>query len=341
MGLRVGLLALVMATSGWAGDRLSVLQFNVWQEGTKVEGGFDKLVEIVAASKADVVTFSEVRNYQKRDFTQRVLKALAEKGKTYHGRFVGSDVSIISRYPLKSVELLPGGMVMARVEPTKTHAVYVVAAHLDYRNYAVYLPRGYSGKTWKMLDPDKDGKPNPVTELEQLHAMDAASERDEQWDAFYKAIQSRKLGKANIIVAGDFNEASHLDWTEATKNLFDHNGVVIGWRNSVRLYEAGFKDSWRELYPDPVTHPGFTWPSAAFGKKSTSWTPKADERERIDYVYYRGAGLKPVASKLVGSCRLFVRNVEKAIDTQCPTALTELPWPSDHLGIMTEFELVE
>ena len=35
-----------------------------------------------------------------------------------------------------------------------------------------------------------------------------------------------------VIVAGDFNECSHLDWTEATKDLCGHNGVVMPWKNS-------------------------------------------------------------------------------------------------------------
>lgn len=40
--------------------------------------------------------------------------------------------------------------------------------------------------------------------------------------------------------------------------------------------------------PNPATHIGATWPSEAFGRKSTSWATKVDERDRIDFVYYKG-----------------------------------------------------
>ena len=56
------------------------------------------------------------------------------------------------------------------------------------------------------------------------------------------------------------NEPSHLDWKENTKNLWDHNGTVVRWDCSVLLENAGFKDAYRTKYPNPVTHPGFTFP---------------------------------------------------------------------------------
>jgi len=40
-------------------------------------------------------------------------------------------------------------------------------------------------------------------------------------------IKDARKEKGNIILlGGDFNEPSHLDWKENTKNLWDHNGTV-------------------------------------------------------------------------------------------------------------------
>lgn len=64
-----------------------------------------------------------------------------------------------------------------------------------------------------------------------------------------------------VILAVNFNEPSHLDWTEETKGLWDHNGAVVDWVCSKLLYEAGFRDAYRVKYPNPITHPGFTFPS--------------------------------------------------------------------------------
>ncbi len=60
---------------------------------------------------------------------------------------------------------------------------------------------------------------------------------------------------------------------------------MLPWDNSLALAKAGFRDAWRAVFPDEVTHPGFTWPATAFGKKTTSWAPLSDERDRIDFIY--------------------------------------------------------
>ena len=41
----------------------TVLQWNIWQEGTMVPGGYDAIVDEIARLQPDFVTFSEVRNY--------------------------------------------------------------------------------------------------------------------------------------------------------------------------------------------------------------------------------------------------------------------------------------
>ena len=41
----------------------TVLQWNIWQEGTMVPGGYDAIVDEIERLRPDFVTFSEVRNY--------------------------------------------------------------------------------------------------------------------------------------------------------------------------------------------------------------------------------------------------------------------------------------
>ena len=321
-----------------------VMAFNLWQEGTSVPGGFDKIVAVVVASQADVVAISEVRNYQGRDLHGRLVKALAAKGQGYHGKFGGGDVGVLSRWPVVKTDVVVDGRTIERgsiiayyLRDPGGRELVVCSAHLDYRNYAVYLPRGYDGNSFKEMDADGDGTPDAVTELEQLHAMDKASARDDALKAFVAYVKKQGLSKRDVILAGDFNECSHLDWTKATRELFSHNGVVIEWQNSMRLHEAGFRDSWRQLYPNPVTHPGATWPSPAWQKGSTSWAAKVDERDRIDFIYHNGRGLTPQRAWLVGPKQYYVRNQLVAPATSDPFALTALPWPSDHKAVMVDF----
>ena len=44
-------------------SHLTVLQLNIWHEGSIVEGGFEAIADEVAQVDADIVFFSEVRNY--------------------------------------------------------------------------------------------------------------------------------------------------------------------------------------------------------------------------------------------------------------------------------------
>lgn len=323
---------------------LRVLQFNVWQEGTSVEGGFDKIVDVILASNADVIALSEVRNYNDKDLHERLIAALAAKGAEYHGRFAGGDVGLLTRWEITKAEpaaddtATDRGSVMAyHLRGPKDQELVVCPAHLDYRNYAVYLPRGYDGNSFKIIDADEDGEPDPNTDKAAMHRMDEASARDESHEAFLGYVRKQMLTRTPVIYVGDFNECSHLDWTHATKNLFSHNGVVIEWKHSKMLHKAGFRDAWRELYPNPVTHPGATWPSEAFGRGSTSWAPKVDERDRIDFVYHNSQGLRPTHAWIVGSRKYYVYNELAAPKTEDPFALTELPWPSDHKGVLVDF----
>lgn len=103
-----------------------------------------------------------------------------------------------------------------------------------------------------------------------------------------------------VILGGDFNEPSHKDWTEATKNLYDHHGFVVPWTVSKMLERGGFADSYRTVFPDELKHPGFTYPcyNPVADMKMLTWAPQADERERIDSVYYKGNNLFAIDAKL-------------------------------------------
>ena len=46
----------------------TVLQWNIWQEGTVIPGGYDAIVNEIARLRPDFVTLSEVRNYENTKF---------------------------------------------------------------------------------------------------------------------------------------------------------------------------------------------------------------------------------------------------------------------------------
>ena len=55
------------------GKTFTVLQWNIWQEGTMVKGGYEAILNELERLRLDYVTFSEVRNYRD-DFIARVCK---------------------------------------------------------------------------------------------------------------------------------------------------------------------------------------------------------------------------------------------------------------------------
>lgn len=321
---------------------LRVMTLNLWQEGTSVDGGFDKIVDVIAAAGANLVVLTEVRNYDGADLHARLREALSARGHDYHAEFAGGDVGLLSRLPIRGHELLSEeagvgtrAVAVYELEDLSGASLFVACAHLDYRNYALYLPRGYSSETFKLIDEDGDGLPDPVVDPEALHRADLASERDEAVRGLL-AWAERHRGD-DVLLAGDFNEASHLDWTERTKDAQEHHGVAIEWKNSAALMRAGFRDAYRAVHPDPLTHPGSTWPSTAFGKTTTAWIPLADERDRIDFVYFRSAVLLPRSASVVGPRTYHVKGQVIDPGNDDPFVHADLPWPTDHKGVLVEF----
>ena len=95
------------------------------------------------------------------------------------------------------------------------------------------------------------------------------------------------------FLTGDFNSPSHLDWTAAVSAVRPEVPYPVDWPVSQALADAGFQDSYREIHPDPVAVPGFTW---------TPGGPESDPREvhdRIDWVLASGPATA-IASTVVG-----------------------------------------
>ena len=77
------LLSTVLLTA-CSSHRFTVLQWNIWQEGTVVPGGYDAIVNEIVRLKPDFVTLSEVRNYNGTNFTACLTQSLQEQGESYY-----------------------------------------------------------------------------------------------------------------------------------------------------------------------------------------------------------------------------------------------------------------
>jgi len=318
---------------------LKVMQFNIWLEGSQVPNGFDAIVNEIVDKDIDIVTFSEVLNEKNVHFNDRIVKALQGKGKTYFS-FYADDSGILSKYPIiRSASVYPekadtGSIYKAIIKVGEAN-IAIYSSHLDYTHYACYLPRGYSGCTWKKLD-------KPVTNLDTILANTLSSKRLEEIKTVIADAEKEFKHGSSVIIGGDFNEPSHLDWVEATKNRYDHNGVIVPWPVSESLAKSGYMDSYRQLFPNPVTHPGFTYPAdnPDADVRKLTWAPDADERERIDFIYYKlkkGVAIKNVA--MVGPEGCIVRSKRDEEQSQDNFILPAGIWPSDHKAVLATFEI--
>jgi len=314
-----------------------VLQFNIWQEGTMVPGGYDAIIDQIIESGADFVTLSEARNYKNTRFCDRIVKSLKEKGHTFYS-FYSYDSGLLSRYPITdSTTVYPcendAGSVYRALIDMEGQEVALYTAHLDYRNCTYYDVKGYDGSTW--------AKRPPMVDLDSIMMDNVKSKRDNATMAFIRHAKKDKENGRIVIIGGDFNEPSFLDWTEETKNMLDRNGLVIPWTVSVMLAANGFVDTYREIYPDPVTHPGITYPSdnPLIKTDKLTWAPLSDERERIDFIHYAPfSGLKLKEAIIWGPDSSISYNERIKENTQDKFSVGKGVWPTDHKALLVTFE---
>jgi len=314
---------------------LIFMTFNIWQDGTSVTNGLEKIRDVIIKTNPDVVCFTEVKNYNNEDWTNKIINELKEKGYQYNRGYIGGDVSLITKLSINSSKLIyKGEGSVAKFDlDFGGDSIIVACVHLDYTNYACYLPRGYYGGSpnWEMIK-DEEGNRKPITSVDEILKYNLVSERDEQIAAFLEDVRNETRP---IILLGDLNEPSHLDWTSKTADMFEHNGVIINWQNTYALHGNNFTDAFRSYFPDEKLNPGFTWPSKAYDKSSTSWTPRSDERERIDFIFYKGEGIKTTYASLVGPKESYAYGKLTKSNTENENfQADDLEWPSDHKAVM-------
>ena len=320
-----------------SGIELTVLQLNLWVECTKVENASQYVIEQIAYIKPDIATFCELyKGEEENPIIPRLTERLSEKGMHYYSAQVDGR-AVISKYPIIEKERVNKWMFKA-VLNVSGNRVAVYPFHSEYRYYACYLPRGYNdgSANWEKLS-------SPIVDVDQILSSNRKSGRIESNQTFIANAKKEIERGAAVFFAGDLNEPSHLDWQENTKNIRDHRGCVVDWDVSKLLYSNGFKDAYREKYPDAVNYPGFTFPAdnKSADISQLTWAADADERERIDFIYYYPRnGLRVKDAKIAGPSGAIIRSKrinEKSNDFFISSNNDH--WPTDHKGVFITFVL--
>ncbi|NED97745.1 hypothetical protein G1H11_20815 [Phytoactinopolyspora alkaliphila] len=113
---------------------------------------------------------------------------------------------------------------------------------------------------------------------------DLAASDDERRREMARIILEDRLPRyvrddAPVLLGGDFNTQTSLDWTEAHAGAPRHEGLVLRWPVMEMFAEAGFADTYRTAHPDAARYPGRTWTAG----HSFMYAPM-----RLDYLLARG-----------------------------------------------------
>ncbi|MFG1798136.1 endonuclease/exonuclease/phosphatase family protein [Nocardia sp. NPDC049149] len=327
-----------MAGAAPAAGELRVLAINIWLGGSKISNGIGLVTDLIIDTQASLVLLSEANQA-----TKKIADALAKKGQKFNAVSSG-DTGLLSAYPVED-SADQQWMVKARLN-IDGKRVTAYAAHLEYRWYATYLPRGYGAGVPAPGEYSEFGwnktPGGPVTDAATVQRVNVASGRPDVIGRFIDDAKAEAAAGRSVIMGGDFNEPSVFDWAPATANLFDHNGVVVPWESTRRLQQAGFVDAYRSAYPNPVTHPGFTWPASNPDApvSQLTWAPEADERDRIDYIFTGpGAGLNLTSVGIVGPRGSIVRNARKDEDTKDNFISSPAKWVTDHKAVLATYRI--
>lgn len=316
---------------------LSILQLNLWVECTKVENAPQYLIEQIAYIHPDIATFCELyKGEQESSVLSLLVTELGKRGMHYYSARVDGR-AIISKYPILAKEKINEWMFKAVLD-IQGRRVAVYPSHSEYRYYSCYYPRGYNDgvANWDKL-------PAAITDVKTILSANRQSGRLESARSFIADAKKEIEKGALVFFAGDLNEPSHLDWQEDTKNLRDHNGCVVDWDVSLLLDANGFKDAYRVCYPDAVNYPGFTFPADNKGVDvaALTWAAEADERERIDFIYYYPTSQLSIRdAKIAGPSGSILRSQRVEEETKdLFIASDSTGWPTDHKGVLVTFLL--
>jgi len=307
---------------------LRILSYNIYWGGYQKD--LEETIEVIRKSGADLVGIQENVNREYEDQTPKIAEALGfsyvrhavldsleefgAKGNKLRARWTQqAGQSTLSRHPITAQS--PGGSGI-QVELPSVEKVWMFNTHLWHYPYAPYQLMNVGYYQGDSIDPD-----TPDAELQAINSARIAHETEINkvlWD-----IKSILSSGEPVFLTGDFNEPSHLDWTTESAQAGLHP-LKVSFPTSIQITEAGLKDAFRELFPDPVTVPGFTWPAGTYPETPDSSV--ADPEDRIDFIYFTGEKVQ-------------VKNVQRLGEAADTSDISFVNYPSDHRAVLATFEL--
>ena len=292
--------ALAGCTSGGAGRAsespapagpmsLTAMSFNIEYGGTGVD--FASVSRAIQEAGADVVAVQEAY--------ARLPELAADLGWDYYD----TRSQVLSRFPLISPD--GGSETPVYVEVSPGRAVAVFDVHLSSTKYG----------------------PNAVVAgMSADEVLDRESTRVEEAAPVVASAAALAGQDIPVLVLGDFNSPSHLDWTEESVGQRPQIRYALEWPVSRSAEAAGLVDAYRAVHPDPVSDPGITWPADRPFVKGYNPAAAGKPADRIDLVF-SGGPVEVTDVQIAGEPG--GDGVDIPVD----------PWPSDHRAVVVSAEV--
>jgi exodeoxyribonuclease III len=293
---------------------LRVMTYNIWGGGGNEGKPVDETVAVILAAEADIVGVQETRLENEvcdADYCPAVGVSAAEAiatelGFYYYDQTAINDAlwanAVISRFPiLFSTENDLG----VAIDVGDRNTVFAFNIHLTDFPYQPYQLLGIEYGPAPYLD----------TEKEAVEAADAA--RGPALELLYSDL--KEVGKNDVaFIFGDFNEPSFRDWTKDAAKA-GQQPLKVEYPTTKNLEKLGFIDALRQVYPDEVDKPAFTW------TPTSEVDDPEDHHDRIDFVFARGKKMRVLDAAIVG---------EKSPEAD----IVVTPYPSDHRAVVATVE---
>ena len=245
-----------------------VMAWNILRSGNQIENGVDNVADMIKEINPDIVLM--VETYGSGHYIAKKngynFHLVAKEGTALDDKSV--NLSIYSKFPFGE-----------RIDTD--YPFFLGGIEIFINNKKVrFFSNWFHYQPWNNKPEDMGKTVQELLEWERTeHRYNMIQKVLPYFEKYAKESDS-----IPIIVGGDMNSPSHLDWSEKTKNI--HNGLVVPWYSTKVFEDLGFTDSFREKNPNPIKYPGITWDHK-----------ERDDSHRIDYIFYKGKKLKSTQSK--------------------------------------------
>ena len=278
--------------------------YNWSKEDGRTRG--QKTVEVIIKSQADIICIQEYLH--NNEWIKEELERTT--GEKWNIRILPRNCAIISKYTI----LPHGNMFLTPIKLTSGRVINVISSHQFVYTYLPYdLSNGMNAK---------DACQRAIKYNQNAY-----------WKAIVEEMNGAMERKEPVILTGDFNEPSHLDYTSQAKKLgFVQTDKLSGLMSNILIDEMGMKDIWNERRmadkKDECSLRGMTW-------SPTTWDyKKGKDDQRIDFIYYSSKDFEYIAAKLVGETPI------TQIEGDC-VDLQINRWPSDHRAVLGTLRLLK